>query len=36
MLFLAWAWNSFKRAEPRRSYVLRFAILLLAMYRPWT
>lgn len=35
MMLLAWAWNSFKRAEPRRSYVLRFAVFLLAIYRPW-
>jgi uncharacterized membrane protein len=35
MMLLAWAWNRFKRAEPRRSYLLRFAILLLAVYRPW-
>jgi len=35
MLLLAWSWNWFKRAEPRRSYVLRFAVLLLALYRPW-
>jgi hypothetical protein len=36
MLLLGWAWNWFKRAEPRPSYVLRFAILLLAIYRPWS
>jgi uncharacterized membrane protein len=35
MMLLAWSWNWFKRAEPRRSYILRFAILLLAVYRPW-
>jgi uncharacterized membrane protein len=36
MMLLGWAWNSFKRAEPRRSYLLRFAVLLLAIYRPWS
>jgi uncharacterized membrane protein len=36
MMLLGWMWNTFKRAEPRRSYLLRFAILLLAIYRPWT
>ena len=36
MMLMAWSWNWLKRAEPRRSYVLRFAILLLAIYRPWT
>ena len=35
MLLLAWTWNWFKRAEPRRSYVMRFAILLLAIAHPW-
>ena len=36
MMLMAWSWNWLKRAEPRRSYVLRFAIVLLAIYRPWT
>jgi uncharacterized membrane protein len=31
MLLLGWTWNSFKRAEPRRSYVLRFAVWLVAI-----
>jgi len=35
MLLLAWTWNWFKRAEPRRSYLLRFAILVLAIAHPW-
>jgi uncharacterized membrane protein len=36
MTLLGWTWNWFKRAEPRRSYLLRFAILLLAIVHPWT
>jgi uncharacterized membrane protein len=35
MMLLAWTWNWFKRAEPRRSYLLRFAIFVLAIARPW-
>lgn len=35
MMLLAWTWNGFKRAEPRRSYLLRFAILVLAIAHPW-
>ena len=35
MMLLAWTWNWFKRAEPRRSYLLRFAILVLAIAHPW-
>jgi uncharacterized membrane protein len=35
MTLLAWMWNWFKRAEPRRSYLLRLAIVLRAVYRPW-
>jgi uncharacterized membrane protein len=35
MTLLAWTWNWLKRAEPRRSYLLRFAVVLLAVYRPW-
>ena len=31
MMLLAWTWNWFKRAEPRRSYLLRFAVLVLAV-----
>ena len=36
MTLLAWTWNWFKRAEPRRSYLLRFAVLVLAVAHPWT
>jgi uncharacterized membrane protein len=35
MVLLGWTWNAFKRNEPRRSYALKFAVLLLAIYRPW-
>lgn len=35
MMLLGWSWNSIKRAEPRRSHFLRFAVLVLAIYRPW-
>jgi hypothetical protein len=36
MMLLAWSWNWFKREEPRRSYLLRFATLVLAVAHPWT
>jgi uncharacterized membrane protein len=35
MMLLGWTWSWFKRAEPRRSYVLRFAVLILAIAHPW-
>jgi uncharacterized membrane protein len=35
MMLLGWSWNWIKRAEPRRSHLLRFAVLLLAVYHPW-
>ena len=35
MVLLGWTWNWFKRAEPRRSYLLRFAVLVLAIAHPW-
>jgi hypothetical protein len=35
MLLLAWTWNWFKRAEPRRSYLLRFAVFVVAVAHPW-
>ena len=35
MLLLAWSWNRLKHAEPRRSHLLRFAVILIAIWRPW-
>jgi uncharacterized membrane protein len=35
MVILGWGWNWLKRTEPRPSYLLRFAVLLLAVFHPW-
>jgi hypothetical protein len=35
MMLLGWTWNWIKRAEPRRSYLLRFTVLILAVAHPW-
>jgi surface polysaccharide O-acyltransferase-like enzyme len=36
MMLLAWGWNWLKQVEPRRSYMLCAAVvLLIAIYRPW-
>jgi uncharacterized membrane protein len=35
MMMLACGWNWFKRAEPQRSYLVRFAVFALAVTHPW-
>jgi uncharacterized membrane protein len=35
MMSLGWVWNRIKRTEPRRSYLVRFAVFALALLRPW-
>ena len=35
MMLMAWSWNWLKRNEPRHSYILRFGIVLLAVYHSW-
>lgn len=36
MMLMAWSWNWCKRAGPATRYALRLAVLLLAVYRPWS
>jgi surface polysaccharide O-acyltransferase-like enzyme len=36
MMLLAWFWNWLKHADPWRSYLLRFAVILLAIFHPWS